>query len=79
MGALPKLRVRYEFSGKYEERLVDFEEARNFTYGSHGGRPRVIAEGQAVFSYDDLIRLAGGRTQKEIIDVLLYIPILTGG
>ncbi|MBM3300800.1 MAG: hypothetical protein FJY85_12700 [Deltaproteobacteria bacterium] len=79
MAALPMLRVRYEFSGKYEERLVDFEQARDFTYGSHGWRPRVIAEGQAVSSYDDLIRLASRCSGKEVIDVLLYIPILTGG
>jgi hypothetical protein len=77
---LPKLRVTYTIGRATVERVVELEQAKAFAYGSHGAQPRVVVEGQAVNSDQELYRLATEEVYegKEYLEVVLRIPLLGG-
>ncbi len=81
MSKLPKLKVEYEVGEAHQERICDFEEAKKFLYGSHGGQYLVTLEGQGVISYDEFVQLASQDEykDKESLKVKLTTLIVAGG
>ena len=81
MSKLPKLKVEYEVGEARQERICNFEEAKNFLYGSNGGQYLVTVEGQGVISYEELAQLASQDDYKdrEFLKVKLTTLIVAGG
>ncbi len=81
MSGLPKLKVKYDTEDEYGEKLIEIEQAKDFFYGFEDGQPLVVLEGQAVYSYKELIQLASQDCYKdrEFLNVELRRIALGGG
>lgn len=78
MPELPKLKVTTWSCGYQHEEIRDFEQAREFL--NFDSTYLVTVEGQVLFCYDQLIRLAAQDCykDKEFLEVVL-LPLLGGG
>ena len=79
MSRLPKLMLKKPFGYPFEE-IRDFEQAKYFLF-SYGDNAMVIAEGQVVTSYEELLQLASQEKykDKESFEVLLLPAVVGGG
>jgi hypothetical protein len=77
MDNLPKLKIKKQAWQSGEEEIQDFEQARKFPFDTDFV---VVAEGQQINSYEDLLKMAGQEKfkNKEFLEVI-FIPMIVGG
>ncbi len=77
MLALPKLKVKVDAWGKSSEEIQNFEKAKDFPFG---GDWMIVAEGQQINSYDDLLKLVSQECYKDkrYLEVAFF-PLIMGG
>ena len=81
MSKLPKLKVEIPFVQTQKNKLLDLEQAKNFLYSSKDSQASVFVEGQAIYSYEELVRLANQdcHKDKEFLTVKLAAFVLGAG
>ena len=81
MSKLPKLKVKWWSLEGEEEMTCDFEQAKDIIFGNSSTWAVATAEGQAINSYEELLQLAtqDQHKDKEILNVMLLVPLIGGG
>lgn len=79
MSKLPKLKLKKPYGYPFEE-IRDFEQAKDVLF-SQGGEDVVVAEGQVIKSYEELVQLAtqDSYKDKEFLEVWLLAVEIGGG
>ena len=79
MSKLPKLKLKKPYGYPFEE-IRDFEQAKDVLF-SQGGEDIVVAEGQVIKSYEELVQLAtqDSYEDKEFLEVWLLAVEIGGG
>ena len=79
MSKLPKLKLKKPYGYPFEE-IRDFEQAKDVLF-SQGGEDIVVAEGQVIKSYEELVQLAAQDSykDKEFLEVWLLAVEIGGG
>jgi len=77
MSDLPKLQVKWW--GRWE-RVIDFEQAKSLLPFGHYEGVRILVEGQAVNSYEELVQLAAQdcHKDKELLELAVIMPVSGG-
>ncbi len=77
MSNLPKLKVKTDAWGSSTEEIQEFEQAKDFPFGADW---IIVAEGQQINSYEDLLRLVSqDRYQGKGYLEVAFFPMIVGG
>lgn len=78
MSKLPKLKIQSPFGAENEGDICDLEQAKHRL--DYGPETVVLADGQIVNSYEELVQLAAQERykDKEFLEVVL-LPLIAGG
>jgi len=79
MSNLPRLKVKWwSLGGGQEETICSLEEAKEIIFGDRAWTI-ALAGGEMVSSYEELVQAADQHKDKEVLDVTLIVPVISGG